>query len=97
MKFKTQFNFLEKINEWGFSTNPLSVITRGIEQIEKQHKKIDSIRSSLNYDIDGLVFKVNDLNLQKRLEILLIHLGGPLLINFLQKKLLLKLKIFLFK
>ena len=67
MKFKTQFNFLEKINEWGFSTNPLSVITRGIEQIEKQHKKIDSIRSSLNYDIDGLVFKVNDLNLQKRL------------------------------
>ena len=39
----------------------------GIEEIEKQHKKIDSLRSSLDYDIDGLVYKVNDLNLQKRL------------------------------
>ena len=36
-------------------------------EIEKQHKKIDSIRASLNYDIDGLVLKVNDLKLQKRL------------------------------
>ena len=33
----------------------------------KKHSKIDKERSSLNYDIDGLVFKVNDLNLQKRL------------------------------
>ena len=37
------------------------------EEIEKQHKKIDNLRSSLDYDIDGLVYKVNDLSLQKRL------------------------------
>ena len=35
--------------------------------VEKIHSKIDTLRSSLDYDIDGLVYKVNDLNLQKRL------------------------------
>ena len=67
MKFSTQINFLKKINEWGFTTNPLCQMTKGINEIEKQHKKIDNVRSSLDYDIDGLVYKVNDLNLQKRL------------------------------
>ena len=50
-----------------FYINPLSEKLNGIEEIEKQHKKIDILRSSLDYDIDGLVFKVNDLNLQNRL------------------------------
>ncbi len=67
MKFSTQFEFLKKINNWGFSTNPLSEIINGEDQIEKQHQKIDTLRSSLDYDIDGLVYKVNDLKLQKRL------------------------------
>ena len=35
--------------------------------MRKQHTTIDNLRATLNYDIDGLVFKVNDLNLQKRL------------------------------
>ena len=65
--FSTQSEFLNKISEWGFTTNSLSTITQGIDEIEKQHSKIDSLRSSLDYDIDGLVFKVNTLNLQKRL------------------------------
>ena len=67
MKFSTQFEFLKKIYDWGFSTNPLSLKLKSIEQIEKQHKKIDNLRSKLDYDIDGLVYKVNDLKLQKRL------------------------------
>ena len=67
MIFTTQKEFLKKINNWGFSTNPLSEIISGIEDIVKQHQKIDDLRSSLDYDIDGLVYKVNDLNLQKRL------------------------------
>ena len=67
MKFSTQLEFLKKINDWGFSTNPLSLKLTSLDQIEKQHKKIDSLRSSLDYDIDGLVYKVNDLKLQKRL------------------------------
>ena len=67
MTFTTQKEFLKKINNWGFSTNPLSETISGIEDIVKQHQKIDDLRSSLDYDIDGLVYKVNDLNLQKRL------------------------------
>ena len=67
MTFKRQSEFLEKINKWKFETNPLSKIVCGLNEIESQHKKIDQLRSSLDYDIDGLVYKVNNLNLQKRL------------------------------
>ena len=67
MMFKSQIYFLEKLKAWGFKTNPLSKIAQNIKEIENQHKKIDQLRSSLDYDIDGLVFKVNDISLQKRL------------------------------
>tara|TARA_Y100000389_G_scaffold87688_1_gene84209 strand:- start:680 stop:2713 length:2034 start_codon:yes stop_codon:yes gene_type:complete len=67
MIFKKQSDFLQKINKWGFDTNPLSKIIIDVESVENHHKKIEKLRSSLDYDIDGLVFKVNDLNLQKRL------------------------------
>ena len=67
MIFKTQSEFLEKINKWGFSINPLSKKVKSINEIEIQHSLVDSIRSSLDYDIDGLVYKVNDLRLQSRL------------------------------
>ena len=67
MIFKKQSEFLEKINKWGFTINPLSKVVMGINEIEIHHKRIDNLRSSLDYDIDGVVFKINDLNLQKRL------------------------------
>ena len=67
MQFKKQSEFLKKINSWGFSVNSLSKIVKGIDDIEYNHKRLDSLRSSLDYDIDGLVFKVNDLILQNRL------------------------------
>tara|TARA_X000001036_G_scaffold430397_1_gene462996 strand:- start:692 stop:2725 length:2034 start_codon:yes stop_codon:yes gene_type:complete len=67
MIFLKQSEFLKKIRQWGFSVNPLPQIVNGIDEIEILHSKIDSLRSSLNYDIDGLVYKVNDLNYQNRL------------------------------
>ncbi len=67
MIFNTQSEFLEKIKSWGFSINPLVKKIKSLEEIEKQHLYINSIRSSLDYDIDGLVYKVNDLKLQSRL------------------------------
>ena len=66
-KFSKQSEFLNQLSQWGFSTNPLSRELKSINDIEKHHSEIDNLRSSLNYDIDGLVLKVNDLNLQKRL------------------------------
>ena len=67
MIFKTQAEFLEIINKWKFEVNPLSKIVSNLDEIENQHKKINQLRSKLDYDIDGIVYKVNDLNLQKRL------------------------------
>jgi DNA ligase (NAD+) len=67
MIFSKQSEFLAKISQWGFSVNSLTNKIKDPRLIEKQHDKIDSLRSSLDYDIDGLVYKVNDINLQKRL------------------------------
>ena len=67
MIFSTQKEFLENIKKWNFETNSLSQLVVNSNEIEKKHKEIEHIRSSLDYDIDGLVYKVNDLSLQKRL------------------------------
>ena len=67
MLFEKQSEFLSTIKNWGFTVNPHSEVISNIDEIESQYKKIDSLRSSLNYDIDGLVYKVNDLKFQKRL------------------------------
>jgi len=67
MIFKTQSEFINKINQWGFSINPNNHVVKGLDEIIKQHKLIEEIRSSLDYDIDGLVYKVNNIELQLRL------------------------------
>ncbi len=67
LTFKTQSEFILKLKKWGFNVNPHNLLIKGIEEIEKHHKKIESLRSSLDYDIDGIVYKIDDLNLQKRL------------------------------
>ena len=65
--FKKQSDFLKKVNEWGFKTNSHNFLAKKIEEIENQYKKIEKIRSNLDYDIDGLVVKIDDLLLQTRL------------------------------
>tara|TARA_B100001059_G_scaffold223879_1_gene249356 strand:+ start:524 stop:2557 length:2034 start_codon:yes stop_codon:yes gene_type:complete len=65
--FSKHSEFLKKLKDWGFSTNPLIKLTNGKKEIEDQHTKIESMRSTLDYDIDGLVYKINDLLIQKRL------------------------------
>ena len=67
MIFSQQSEFLLKLKKWGFNVNQLSQKIQGIGEIEKIHNRIDSERSNLDYDIDGIVFKVNDLKFQKRL------------------------------
>ena len=65
--FKKQSDFLKKINEWGFETNPNNFLAKNIKEIDDKYKKIEKNRSNLDYDIDGLVIKVDDLLLQTRL------------------------------
>ena len=67
LNISTQGEFLKKLKLWGFQTNKLNKIISGIDNLINNHKKIESQRKEINFDIDGLVYKVNDLNLQKRL------------------------------
>tara|TARA_Y100000591_G_C21837043_1_gene703182 strand:- start:88 stop:2121 length:2034 start_codon:yes stop_codon:yes gene_type:complete len=67
MIFKTQNEFLLTIKNWKFQINELSESVNTLIGIQKKHQEVEQIRSSLDYDIDGLVYKVNDLSLQKRL------------------------------
>ena len=65
--FKTQSDLLKNLKDWGFSVDPNCAIVKSIEEIEKNHANAESLRSSLDYDVDGIVYKVNNLNFQERL------------------------------
>jgi len=65
--FKTQSEYLKLLKTWGFNTNSLNKLVNTIEDIERNHKIIEAKRSTIDYDLDGLVYKVNDLKLQNRL------------------------------
>ncbi len=64
---KNQSDFLKKLNEWGFKTNPLNILTSGIKNLIKNYQEIEKKRADIDFDIDGIVYKVNDFAMQKRL------------------------------
>ncbi|MBQ8481105.1 MAG: NAD-dependent DNA ligase LigA [Alphaproteobacteria bacterium] len=66
-KWQTQEQFFDKLREWGFPVNPLNKVCSDIAQIEENFKHIMEIRADLPYDIDGVVYKVNSIDLQNRL------------------------------
>ena len=65
--FEKQSEYLKLLRTWGFNTNPLNKLVSAIEDIEENHKIIERQRSTIDYDLDGLVYKVNSLKLQNRL------------------------------
>ena len=67
MKVDKQSDFIKSLDKWGFKTSELNKTIRGINNLVKYHSEIEKKRFSLNYDIDGIVYKVNDFSLQKRL------------------------------
>ena len=62
-----QFDYLKKLSEWGFKTNPLNKLIFGIKNLIKNYNDIERKRAYLDFDIDGIVYKVNDFSMQKRL------------------------------
>ncbi len=62
-----QFDYLKKLASWGFKTNPLNKLISGVKKLIENYNEIEKKRSNLDFDIDGIVYKVNDFNLQKRL------------------------------
>jgi len=67
IEFKTQWEFLNTIPEWGFKTNKLNKLCRGIDEVIEYYKEMLSIRDKLPYECDGMVIKVNEMALQKKL------------------------------
>lgn len=63
----THRHYLTQLEEWGFSVNPLLASIKGAEEAENFQKNIEKERADLPYDIDGVVYKVNQFALQNRL------------------------------
>ena len=59
--------FLERLRGWGFSVNPLSTVIEGAEAAAAFQARMAVERAGLPYDIDGVVYKIDDLGLQTRL------------------------------
>ena len=64
---ENQFEFLKKLNEWGFKTNPLNKLITGVKNLLINYNEIEKKRSEIDFDIDGIVYKINNFKLQKRL------------------------------
>ncbi|NHN89383.1 NAD-dependent DNA ligase LigA [Acetobacter conturbans] len=63
----THWAYLEQLREWGFTVNPLSTRLSGTAEAEPFFEKMARERAELPYDIDGVVYKIDDLTLQERL------------------------------
>jgi DNA ligase (NAD+) len=64
---ETQWGFLKTIAAWGFQTNPISRLCTSLDDILSLYRDIGEQRAALDYDIDGVVYKINRLELQNRL------------------------------
>jgi len=62
----TQFDAVQKFGEWGFEISPLMVRAKSSDELIAHYKTIEAQRSSLGYDIDGVVYKLDNLELQRR-------------------------------
>ena len=62
-----QSEYLKKLKEWGFKINPLNKIITGTKNLISNYEILEKKRNELDFDIDGIVYKINDFKIQKRL------------------------------
>src|SRR5258708_564239 len=67
MPEETQSGMIKWFERCGFKTNPLTKLCHSVEQLIAFHRKIEEARAELDYDIDGVVYKVDHLDWQERL------------------------------
>jgi DNA ligase (NAD+) len=67
MNIDSQSEFLKNLRIWGFKINPFNKKISGIKNLIQNHKNLEEKRKEIAFDIDGVVYKVNSFNLQKRL------------------------------
>ncbi|MCC6915059.1 MAG: NAD-dependent DNA ligase LigA [Rhodospirillaceae bacterium] len=67
LTWTTQWEFVQRLKAWGFPVNPRAVVRESVAGMLEEYQKLGSDRAGLAYDIDGIVYKVNRLDWQKRL------------------------------
>jgi DNA ligase (NAD+) len=67
LKINNQTDYLKKLSDWGFKTNPFNKLIAGVKNLIKNYNEVEKVRANLDFDIDGIVYKIDDFNLQKRL------------------------------
>ena len=67
MHIHTQTDFLKNLKLWGFKINPFNERISGVKNLIHNHKNLEEKRKEIAFDIDGIVYKVNNFKLQKRL------------------------------
>ena len=67
MNINSQSDFLKSLKSWGFKTNQFNTIIKGVHNLVLNHKNLEKKREEIDFDIDGIVYKVNNFDLQKRL------------------------------
>ena len=65
--WETHSSFLQSLADYGFTINPLTALCQNADELIKTYHKIGDMRASLDYDIDGVVYKVDDHGYQRRL------------------------------
>lgn len=63
---KTQYEAVMALKNWGFPINPLMIRTEEVDQLLAHYREIEAQRAMLGYDIDGVVYKLDRLDLQQR-------------------------------
>ncbi len=64
---ETQWDFLQRLKHWGFPVNERIKLCNGIEELMAAYRAMGEARATLDYDIDGMVYKVNRIDWQDRL------------------------------
>ena len=67
MKIDNQIDFLKNLKLWGFKINPFNKKITSRKNLILNHKNLEEKRKEIPFDIDGVVYKINSFDLQKRL------------------------------
>ncbi|MFQ5666839.1 MAG: NAD-dependent DNA ligase LigA [Candidatus Binatia bacterium] len=67
LELDSHWRFLEALRTWGLKTNPLNAVRHGASAVVQYHREIAGQRPALPYEVDGIVAKINDFALQRRL------------------------------
>ena len=67
LNISKQSEFLKNLKLWGFQINKLNKTIKGVKNLIIYHKTLELTKTKIDFDIDGIVYKVNEFELQKRL------------------------------